>query len=233
MRANEDAVTAAGKSVLRFRVEAFVIGSMFMGLGGALYAHFTGFISPGRVRPDVRDLRRLGDACSPAAAATTAGPCSAPSMIWGGVDDEPVDDRSAGRCGPAARPVGDPGIGPADLPDRPAAGDHPADAPAGHPARAAAARDRPQRQGIRKASRVRAPRRSRAGRRGRLRARKRPPRAPRRARRAPRRGAPGAARRTSPAAPPPSAATPAPWSPARPSCGRARRRRPPHRRSAA
>lgn len=46
IRANEDGVRAAGKNVLRFRVEAFVIGSMFMGLGGGLYAHFTGFISP-------------------------------------------------------------------------------------------------------------------------------------------------------------------------------------------
>ncbi len=46
IRANEDGVRAAGKNVLRFRVEAFVIGSMVMGLGGALYAHFTGFISP-------------------------------------------------------------------------------------------------------------------------------------------------------------------------------------------
>jgi len=46
IRANEDAVMASGKSVLRFRTESFVIGSMFMGLGGALYAHFSGFISP-------------------------------------------------------------------------------------------------------------------------------------------------------------------------------------------
>jgi branched-chain amino acid transport system permease protein len=51
IRANEPAVTAAGKNVLRFRVEAFVVGSMFMGLGGALYAHFTGFISPGAFDP--------------------------------------------------------------------------------------------------------------------------------------------------------------------------------------
>ncbi len=51
IRANEDAVTAAGKNVLRFRVEAFVIGSMVMGLGGALYAHFSGFISPGAFDP--------------------------------------------------------------------------------------------------------------------------------------------------------------------------------------
>jgi len=46
IRANEDGVRAAGKNVLRFRVEAFVIGAMIMGLGGGLYAHFTGFISP-------------------------------------------------------------------------------------------------------------------------------------------------------------------------------------------
>jgi len=51
IRANEDAVTAAGKSVLRFRVEAFVTGSMFMGLAGALYAHNSGFISPEAFTP--------------------------------------------------------------------------------------------------------------------------------------------------------------------------------------
>jgi branched-chain amino acid transport system permease protein len=51
VRANEEAVQAAGKNVLRFRVEAFVLGSMIMGLGGALYAHFTTFISPSAFDP--------------------------------------------------------------------------------------------------------------------------------------------------------------------------------------
>jgi len=51
IRSNEDAVRAAGKNVLSFRVQAFVIGALFMGLGGALYAHFTGFISPGAFDP--------------------------------------------------------------------------------------------------------------------------------------------------------------------------------------
>jgi len=51
IRANEEAVHAAGKNVLRFRVEAFVVGSMIMGIGGALYAHFTTFISPGAFDP--------------------------------------------------------------------------------------------------------------------------------------------------------------------------------------
>ncbi|MBS3779857.1 MAG: branched-chain amino acid ABC transporter permease [Desulfovermiculus sp.] len=51
IRVNEEAVLAAGKNVLRFRVEAFVFGSVIMGLGGALYAHFTTFISPGAFDP--------------------------------------------------------------------------------------------------------------------------------------------------------------------------------------
>jgi branched-chain amino acid transport system permease protein len=51
IRANEDAVYAAGKNVLRFRVEAFVVGAVIMGVAGALYAHFTTFISPSAFTP--------------------------------------------------------------------------------------------------------------------------------------------------------------------------------------
>ncbi len=46
IRENEPAAMAAGKDVLRFRLEAFVLGAAIMGVGGALYAHFVGFISP-------------------------------------------------------------------------------------------------------------------------------------------------------------------------------------------
>lgn len=46
IRENETAVQASGKNIMRFRLEAFVIGAGFMGLGGALYAHFVAFISP-------------------------------------------------------------------------------------------------------------------------------------------------------------------------------------------
>ena len=46
IRENESATIAAGKNVLRYRLEAFVLGSAIMGVGGALYAHFVGFISP-------------------------------------------------------------------------------------------------------------------------------------------------------------------------------------------
>lgn len=46
IRENEPAAMACGKNVLRARLEAFVLGSVVMGAGGALYAHFAGFISP-------------------------------------------------------------------------------------------------------------------------------------------------------------------------------------------
>jgi branched-chain amino acid transport system permease protein len=46
IRENEAATMAAGKNVLRFRLEAFVLGGAIMGVAGALYAHFVGFISP-------------------------------------------------------------------------------------------------------------------------------------------------------------------------------------------
>lgn len=52
IREDEPATLAAGKSVLSFRLQAFVIGSMVMGLAGALYAHFVQFISPEAFRPE-------------------------------------------------------------------------------------------------------------------------------------------------------------------------------------
>ncbi len=52
IRENEDGVRAAGKDIERFRLEAFVVGSMIMGLGGALFAHFVGFISPEAFTPE-------------------------------------------------------------------------------------------------------------------------------------------------------------------------------------
>lgn len=46
IREDEVAAVALGKSARRFRLEAFVLGSMLMGLAGALYASFIGFVSP-------------------------------------------------------------------------------------------------------------------------------------------------------------------------------------------
>ena len=46
LREDEAAAAALGKSPARYRLEAFVLGGMLMGLGGAVYAHFVGFIAP-------------------------------------------------------------------------------------------------------------------------------------------------------------------------------------------
>ena len=46
IREDETATLACGKDIVRFRLQAFVLGSMIMGLGGAMYAHFVSFISP-------------------------------------------------------------------------------------------------------------------------------------------------------------------------------------------
>jgi branched-chain amino acid transport system permease protein len=46
IREDEDAAMAMGKNVFVFRLQAFVLGSATMGLAGALYANFIGFISP-------------------------------------------------------------------------------------------------------------------------------------------------------------------------------------------
>lgn len=53
IREDEPATESAGKNVLVFRLQAFVFGSMVMGLAGALYAHFVGFVSPEAFRPDL------------------------------------------------------------------------------------------------------------------------------------------------------------------------------------
>lgn len=46
LREDEAAAAALGKSPTRYRLEAFVLGAMIMGLGGAVYAHFVGFVAP-------------------------------------------------------------------------------------------------------------------------------------------------------------------------------------------
>ena len=46
IREDEDAAASLGKRALMFRLQSFVIGSMLMGLGGALLAHFVGYIAP-------------------------------------------------------------------------------------------------------------------------------------------------------------------------------------------
>lgn len=51
IREDEAVVSATGKNVFRFRLEALVFGALIMGLAGALYAHYTGFVSPNAFEP--------------------------------------------------------------------------------------------------------------------------------------------------------------------------------------
>lgn len=46
IREDETAAASLGKNPFSYRLQSFVIGSAIMGLGGALYASFIGFISP-------------------------------------------------------------------------------------------------------------------------------------------------------------------------------------------
>ncbi|AEG91842.1 branched-chain amino acid ABC transporter permease [Ramlibacter tataouinensis] len=46
IREEEDAASSLGKHAFAFRLQSFVIGCALMGLGGAMYAHFVGFIAP-------------------------------------------------------------------------------------------------------------------------------------------------------------------------------------------
>ena len=46
LRENEDLATSVGISAYRYAMIAFVTGAVFAGLGGSLYAHYVGFVSP-------------------------------------------------------------------------------------------------------------------------------------------------------------------------------------------
>jgi branched-chain amino acid transport system permease protein len=51
LRDNEAAATALGKDVQSFRAQAFVVGSVFMAVAGALSAHYFKFFSPDATEP--------------------------------------------------------------------------------------------------------------------------------------------------------------------------------------
>ena len=46
IREDEMAAEASGKDVFKFKLQAFIMGAMIMGIGGALYAHHIRFLSP-------------------------------------------------------------------------------------------------------------------------------------------------------------------------------------------
>lgn len=46
IREDEEAAASLGKHAFGVRLQSFILGSMVMGLGGAVYAHFVGYIAP-------------------------------------------------------------------------------------------------------------------------------------------------------------------------------------------
>ena len=46
IREDETAAAASGKDVFRFKLQAFILGAVIMGIGGALFAHHIRFLSP-------------------------------------------------------------------------------------------------------------------------------------------------------------------------------------------
>ncbi|HEY8417394.1 MAG TPA: branched-chain amino acid ABC transporter permease [Limnochordales bacterium] len=51
IREDEAVAQAVGKNVFRFKLQALVLGAFFMGVAGALFAHFVGYISPEAFEP--------------------------------------------------------------------------------------------------------------------------------------------------------------------------------------
>lgn len=52
IRSDEDLAKALGKDTYAFKMQAFVLGSLFMALGGVFFAHLQLFVSPSTLDPD-------------------------------------------------------------------------------------------------------------------------------------------------------------------------------------
>ncbi|MCY3994899.1 MAG: branched-chain amino acid ABC transporter permease [Rhodobacter sp.] len=51
IRDDDTAAAVAGKPIKRFKVQAFALGAMILGIAGAFYAHYTSYIAPDIFRP--------------------------------------------------------------------------------------------------------------------------------------------------------------------------------------
>jgi branched-chain amino acid transport system permease protein len=51
IREDEEVAASLGKDAFRFKMQALILGSMIMGLGGSFYAHYVKFISPDTFNP--------------------------------------------------------------------------------------------------------------------------------------------------------------------------------------
>jgi len=51
LREDEGVAAAAGKPVLRFKLQAFIAGAFVLGIAGALYAHYNAYVVPDAFGP--------------------------------------------------------------------------------------------------------------------------------------------------------------------------------------
>jgi branched-chain amino acid transport system permease protein len=51
IREDEEVASSLGKNVVRYKMQALVLGAMIMGLGGSFYAHYVKYISPDAFDP--------------------------------------------------------------------------------------------------------------------------------------------------------------------------------------
>ena len=61
VREDEVAAEASGKNVFRFKLQAFILEAVIMGIGGALFGHYVRFLSPLTFDP-LLDLCHMGHA---------------------------------------------------------------------------------------------------------------------------------------------------------------------------
>jgi branched-chain amino acid transport system permease protein len=81
IREDEAAAAALGKHAFRFRLEAFVLGAMAMGLGGAFYAHFIGFIAAEDFLPIL--TFQIWTMLIVGGAGNTTGAIAGAAVVWG------------------------------------------------------------------------------------------------------------------------------------------------------
>jgi len=81
IREDEEAAASLGKNPVRVRLESFVLGSMIMGLSGALYVGFIGYVSPTDFLPIV--TFQIWTMLIVGGSANNAGALLGAVLVWG------------------------------------------------------------------------------------------------------------------------------------------------------
>ena len=123
VREDETAARALGKKVDSYRLQAFVLGGMVMGLAGALYASYIGFVGPSDFLPII--TFQLWTMLIVGGSGNNRG-----AILGGRAGVGAVDRQRHAGVSPAATGIADPGWRHSADADRPGAGADPAIPPA-------------------------------------------------------------------------------------------------------